>query len=404
VTETRVSDIDEGATGRTTPAADDRPGASGITDEMLAKARSLIGVWLRRDVHWPAFAEDIAPIDIRRWALYSMGDDNPLWTDEEYGKRSPYGGIIAPPTFLYSIDSTIVAPGLRGVQWIYGGTRWKNFRPVRVGDRITARARLIDVVEKSGAHARRFVIQTGEILYYNQRGELVSRAEADVMRIPRRGSGSGMVGFEDREKAGRHKYAPEEIEEIRQAYLTEERRGSEPRYWEDVAPGDVLPGVVKGPLTLVDIMAFYVGRRNTYPPLKLAFAEREKHPANVYVSPTTGIPVHPAAGHFDDEIAHEVGMPGAYDQGWMRANWISHLITNWAGDDGWVAELGVRLKVPNLVGDVTWCKGTVVAKRVGDDGAHLVDLACWGETQRGDRNVEATAVVRLPSRGEVLAG
>jgi acyl dehydratase len=93
-------------------------------------------------------------------------------------------------------------------------------------------------------------------------------------------------------------------------------------------------------------------------------------------------------------------MPGAYDQGWMRANWISHLVTNWAGDDGWVAELGVRLTMPNLVGDVTWCKGVVVAKRVGDDGAHLVDLSCWGETQRGDRNVEATAVVRLPSRSE----
>jgi acyl dehydratase len=394
-----VSDIDE-STRPSTAAGDQAPNAAGITQEMVEKARSLIGVWLRRDVHWPAYAEDIAPIDIRRWALYSMGDDNPLWTDEEYGKRSPYGGIIAPPTFLYSIDSTIVAPGLRGVQWIYGGTRWENFRPVRVGDRITARPRLIDVVEKAGVHARRFVIQTGEILFHNQRGELVSRAEADVMRIPRRRSGSGMVGFEDQEKAGRHRYTPEEIEEIRQAYLAEERRGPEPRYWEDVALGDALPGVVKGPLTLVDIMAFYVGRRNTYPPLKLAFAERERHPANVYVSPTTGIPVHPAAGHFDDEIAHEVGMPGAYDQGWMRANWISHLVTNWAGDDGWVAELGVRLTMPNLVGDVTWCKGTVVAKRVADDGAHLVDLSCWGETQRGDRNVEATAVVRLPSRGE----
>ncbi|GAC1574592.1 MAG: MaoC family dehydratase N-terminal domain-containing protein [Candidatus Dormibacteria bacterium] len=372
--------------------------AADITDEMLESTRALIGVWLRRDVHWPAFAEDIAPIDIRRWALYSSGDDNPLWSDEEYGRRSSWGGVIAPPTFLYSIDSTIVAPGLRGIQWIYGGTRWENFIPVRVGDRITARARLIRVTEKSGSHARRFVIQTGEILYSNQRGELVSRAEADVMRVPRRGSGAGMVGFEKRQAEGRHRYTPEDIEVIRQAYLTEERRGAEPRYWEDVVVGSDLPRVVKGPLTLVDIMAFYVGRRNTYPPLKLAFQERERHPANVYVSPTTGIPVHPAAGHFDDEIAHEVGMPGAYDQGWMRANWISHLVTNWAGDDGWVANLAVRLRVPNLVGDVTWCGGTVVGKRVGAAGEHLVDLSCWGDTQRGDRNVEATATVRLPSR------
>lgn len=39
--------------------------APAIDAEMLDHARSLIGVWLRRDVHWPAAAEDIAPIDIR---------------------------------------------------------------------------------------------------------------------------------------------------------------------------------------------------------------------------------------------------------------------------------------------------------------------------------------------------
>ncbi|HEX3930525.1 MAG TPA: MaoC family dehydratase N-terminal domain-containing protein [Nocardioides sp.] len=373
------------------------PRAADISPEMLDRAEALIGVWLRRDVHWPAMAEDLAPIDVRRWAHYSVGDDNPLWSDEEYARRTRWGGMIAPPTFLYSVDSTIVAPGLPGIQWIYGGTRWENFRPVRVGDRITARARLIGMRSKSGRHARNLVIQTGEILYYNQRDELVSRAESDVLRVPRRRSSSGLVGFEERRTEGRHQYSAEEIETVRQAYLNEERRGAEPRYWEDVEVGDQLPTIPKGPLTLVDILAFYVGRRNTYPPLKLAFAERERHPANVYVSPSTGIPVHPAAGHIDDEIAHEVGMPGPYDQGWMRANWMGHLVTNWAGDDAFVRRLSVRLATPNLVGDLTWCNGTVTAKRVVD-GEHLVDLDCWGETQRGERNTIARATVRLPSR------
>jgi acyl dehydratase len=376
----------------------DKPAtAADITDEMLEHARSLIGVWLRRDVHWPAFAEDIAAVDIRRWALYSTGDDNPLWSDEEYGRRSRWGSVIAPPTFLYTIDSTIVAPGLRGVQWIYGGTRWQHFTPVRVGDRVTARARLIKVSEKAGARARRLVIQTGEIEYRNQRDELVSRAEADVMRIPRASSGKGMVGFDERKAQGRQVWTPDQIEEIRQAYLNEERRGAEPRYWEDVEVGDELPQVVKGPLTLVDIMAFYVGRRNTYPPLKLAFADRERHPANVYVSPSTGIPMHPAAGHFDEEIAHEVGMPGAYDQGWMRANWLGHLVTNWCGDDGWVKELDVRLQQPNLVGDATWCGGTVIGKDIVD-GEPVVELVCRGVTQRREQNMSGRALVRLPSR------
>ncbi|HWG00223.1 MAG TPA: MaoC family dehydratase N-terminal domain-containing protein [Trebonia sp.] len=378
-------------TAVTAPAAD-------ITEEMLDHARSLIGVWLRRDVHWPSFAEDIAPIDVRRWALYSTGDDNPLWCDEEYARRTAWGGVIAPPTFLYSIDSTIVAPGLRGIQWIYGGTRWQHFSPVRLGDRITARARLIKMTEKSGTHAKRLIVQTGEVLYYNQRDELVSRAEADVLRVPRRRSGAGLTGFDERRAAGRQQYRAEEIEQVRQAYLAETRRGAEPRYWEDVSVGDELDPVVKGPLTLVDIMAFYAGRRNTYPPLRLAFLERERHPANVYVSPSTGIPVHPAAGHFDEEIAHEIGMPGAYDQGWMRANWLAHLVTNWCGDDGWVAGLNVTLRKPNLVGDITRLRGRVVGKSVTEAGEHLVELACEGESQRSEQNMRGTATVRLLSR------
>lgn len=368
-----------------------------ITDEMIEQAQSLVGAWLRRDVHWPGYAEEIAPIDIRRWTQYSIGDDNPLFCDPQYAAHTMWGTVIAPPSFLYTIDTTIVAPGFRGIQWIYGGTRWEHLRPIRVGDRITARARVTKVTEKTGKHAERFVVQTGEVFYVNQRDELVSRAEADVLRVPRRKSGTSgsLKGFDDRSK--RWAYSPEDIEVIRDAYLNEERRGSEPRYWEDVTVGDVLPKIVKGPLTLVDIMGFYHGRRNTYPPLKLAFQERVRHPANVYVSPSTGVPMHPASGHMDDEIAHEIGMPRAYDQGWMRANWGGHLITNWAGDQSFVRAISSKLLIPNLIGDTTWMTGTVTGKRV-EGGEHLVDISYEGNNQRDERNVTGTATVRLPSR------
>jgi hypothetical protein len=252
------------------------------------------------------------------------------------------------------------------------------------------------VVEKQGSHAERFFIQTGEVFYTNQRGELVARAEADVLRVPRRKSGSkGSLKFDDR--GSRWHYSKEDIEKIRLAYLNEERRGSEVRYWDDVTVGEKLPTVVKGPLTLVDIMAFYVGRRNSYPPLKLAFQERELHPANVYISPSTGIPVHPAAGHLDEEIAHEIGMPSAYDQGWQRANWGAHLITNWAGDNSFVRGFSHKLLIPNLVGDTTWLEGEVTRTYVAER-EHRVEIAYRGVNQRGETNVTGTADVRLPSR------
>ncbi len=105
----------------------------------------------------------------------------------------------------------------------------------------------------------------------------------------------------------------------------------------------MLPVVLKGPLTLVDIVGFYSGRRTVYSVMKMAFADRDRHPRNVYYSPARNIPQHPAAGHFDVEIAHEIGMPGAYDQGWQRINWAGHMLTNWCGDSGFVRKLNGRV-------------------------------------------------------------
>ncbi len=375
---------------------DDAVQTSRLTDEAIEDARSRIGLWLRRDVHAPARYEPVSLHDIRRWAWYSVGDDNPLWSDADYARGTVWGVTIAPPTFLYTIDSTIVAPGLRGVQWIFAGSRWTHERPVKVGDTITARARLIDVQVREGRSVPRFVNQVGEVLFENQRGERVARCETDIFRVPRKRSGQG-IRRDERTPYARPRYTREAIDRVAAEYRAEARRGAEPRYWEEVEVGEALPAIAKGPLTLVDIVGFYAGRRTVYPVLKMAFADRERHPANVYVSPETGIPMHPAAGHYDAEIAREVGMPDAYDQGWMRLNWGAHLITNWAGDLGVVRRYAGRLPKPNLIGNLTRLEGRVTGK-AKVEGEPLVDLEWWGTDQTGTRNCEGTATVRLPSR------
>ncbi len=383
-----------------TPLLDASLQAPGLQDADVEKVRGLIGTWLRRDVHAPAIYEPISLHDIRRWAHYSVGDDNPLWTDAEYAKRTRWSRNIAPPTFLYTIDTGIVAPGLPGIQWIFAGGRWEHFVPIFVGDLISARARLIDVQLKEGRSAPRFVKQTGEVIFENQAGVVVSRYEGDILRIPRARSGEGLRFEESNkapEKGALHRYTHEEIEEIAAAYRNEERRGSTARYWEDCAIGDTLPVLYKGPLTLVDIVGFYAGRRTVYNVLKLAFKERDEHPRNVYYSPTTGVPMHPAAGHFDVEIAREIGMPAAYDQGWQRMNWAGHLLTNWCGDAGFVRKLDGRVTMPNLVGDLTKLTGRIVDK-TKKDGEALVIIEWWGTNQRGGQNCHGQASVRLPSR------
>jgi acyl dehydratase len=380
---------------------DERDTAPALTDAMIEKARALVGVWLRRDVHMPSLYEPISAHDIRRWAHYSVGDDNPLWCDAEYAKRTRWGSNIAPPTFLYTIDSGIVAPGLPGIQWIFAGSRWEHHAPVRAGDTVTARARVIDVQVKEGKAVAKYVNQVGEVLFHNQHGQLVTRYEGDIYRIPRAKSGGGFKYDRAKEGAGTgarvHRYSRADIEEIAQAYRTEYRRGGDTLYWEDVEEGDELPTVLKGPLTLVDVVGFYAGRRTVYNVLKVAFLERDRHPANVYYSPQRGTPMHPAAGHFDVEIAHEIGMPGAYDQGWMRVNWGGHLVTNWCGDAAFVRRLTGRTMKPNLVGDLTTLTGVVTGKRK-EDGVALVDVEWKGMNQRGEKNCDGTATVAVASR------
>lgn len=374
-----------------------------LSDAQIEDAKKLIGVWLRRDVHTSAIYEPISVHDIRRWANYSVGDDNPMFADVEYAKRTQWATVIAPPTFLYTIDSGIVAPGMPGIQWIFAGSRFEHFLPVKAGDTITAQARLIDVQIKHGSRVARYVNQVGEVLYRNQHGQLVTRYEGDIYRIPRKRSGGGFkFALKDKEAPPPpYRYSNEEIEAIAEGYRTEFRRGSDTLYWDDVNVGDTLPVVQKGPLTLVDIVGFYSGRRTVYNVMKLAFAERDRHPRNVYYSPARNIPMHPAAGHFDVEIAHEIGMPGAYDQGWQRIGWAGHLLTNWCGDHGFVRRLDGRVTSPNLVGDLTKLNGEVVAKHkeAGPEGMEaLVDVRWWGENQHGVQNCNGKASIRLPSR------
>ncbi len=221
----------------------------------------------------------------------------------------------------------------------------------------------------------------------------------DIYRIPRKRSGGGFK-FAVKEAADvpkPYRYTQDEIEAIAEGYRTEKRRGSDTLYWDDVQIGDDLPVVQKGPLTLVDIVGFYSGRRTVYNVMKMAFLERDRHPNNVYYSPERNIPMHPAAGHFDVEIAHEIGMPSAYDQGWQRIGWAGHLLTNWAGDRGFVRKLDGRVTKPNLVGDLTRMQGEVTGKRK-ENGESLVDIRWWGENQRGERNCDGIAVIRLASR------
>ena len=105
----------------------------------------------------------------------AIGDDNPLFNDEVEARRSRYGGLIAPPTFLRSITSIRpdVPFNLPLNRLLDAGSDWEYFEPIRVGDRITATAQITDVSERTGRLGV-MVFNTTVVTYRNQLDQVVA--------------------------------------------------------------------------------------------------------------------------------------------------------------------------------------------------------------------------------------
>ncbi len=366
----------------------DRSQTPALWPGALEEARELIGIELRRTgQQWNTEA---SPDAVRQFC-WGIGDDNPLFTDPAYGRDSRWGSALAPGCFLYTIDTTVVAPKLRGIQWLYGGTDFEWYEPIRHRDSFTVSAKLLDAVEKEGRNASKFIIQTGETLYTNQDGKLVCRAFGSTARTAR-GKANGGLKYKPRDP---HRYTDEELQEIAHAIETEELRGARPRFWEDVEVGAMVQPMLKGPLTITDMICWYSGGGHSYQAHRRAVMHRKRHPADAFRNSETGAQDSAARGHTESKMARDVGMPGGYDVGPQRISWMGQLMTNWMGDDGFLRRLNVSIRRPNVFGDVSWCRARVVDKRV-EDGAGVVDLEIWVDNQLGDTTATGQAVVCLP--------
>jgi acyl dehydratase len=369
-----------------------------ITDEGIAEAEALVGVPLRRErMRWI----ETATRDAIRHFAWGVGDSNPLWLDKEYAQRSPFGTIVAPPCVLYAVDGTVVAPKLPGVQWIYAGTAWTWFEPILLDDTFTVEARLVKQEIKSGRRFPKWVLQTGEIRFTNQHGRLVAIAVGRCARTPRGENRETRSTGEDRRPPGPHKYTAAELEDIENQVLAEPRRGDQPLYWEDVKVGEQIPQVVRGPLSVIDIMAWYAAQQGAthYGGVHGdALRYRRRH-ADYHLNKETGANESAGRGHLETTTGQDVGMGGAYDIGPQRIAWAQHMLTNWIGDHGFLHSLDVAVRQPNLVGDTLWWRGEV-NNEAERQGYSVVDLAIRATNQNNVVSADGTASVILPSRAK----
>ena len=91
---------------------------------------------------------------VRRFAE-SIGDNHPIYTDEEIGKQSRYGTNIAPPTFPRVLRSGYIDGlklPLKGL--IHGEQIYHYERPLLVGEEVYCYARVADYKEREGKNGR----------------------------------------------------------------------------------------------------------------------------------------------------------------------------------------------------------------------------------------------------------
>jgi acyl dehydratase len=73
---------------------------------------------------------------------------------------------------------------------------------------------------------------------------------------------------------------------------------------------------------------------------------------------------------------------------------VGRLVTDWAGPDGQLRKISVKLGVPCFPGDTMRLTGSVVSAKPTDDGG-LVEVAIRGANSRGD-HVTGSVQVILP--------
>ncbi len=367
-----------------------------ITEEGMAALRERIGVKIGKTAE--PWCYEATRDNIRHYA-HGIGDDNPLWCDPDYAAQTKYGNVIAPPSFLFATNRIIsgYVGGMPGVHAMWAGAEWHWHKPVARNTEIRTEAWLKDLIEHDTRFAGRTVQQIYHVNFYGDDGDLLAEADSWCFRTDRDIAREKGTKYSEVKAGPLRVYTQEELDSYYRYYDEETIRGAETRYWDDVTEGEELPTMVKGPMTVTGFIAYAQGWGGLYIRAnKLAWQQASSHPG-LGIKNRRGIPDCPERVHWEEEFAHKVGVPGAYDYGPERCSWLTHHVTNWMGDDGFLQKAKCQVRRHNPEGDVILINGTVSRKFV-DAGKHLVEISQRAENQDGELSAMGSAVVELPHR------
>jgi acyl dehydratase len=113
-----------------------------------------------------------------RFFAKSIGETNPIYTDEQACRQAGYATLPAPLTFLFCLNMEIPDPfasltaiGVDLARVLHGEQSFDYHTPACAGDRLTFETRIADIYEKRGGALDFIVLETR---ITNQRGEHVA--------------------------------------------------------------------------------------------------------------------------------------------------------------------------------------------------------------------------------------
>lgn len=341
--------------------------------------------------------------------MNGTGDENPLFRDPNYGASSAHYTMLAPPSFIFAVRTPTSVATL--YQRDYGrplpmltavDVEWDDH--IRLGDHLSSDLRITRAQQGSAWHGRPTAAITSEATY--TKGGMnrpFARAVGVTTIYPiARGGGERFV---EREL---YQYSDEEIAAIeRDLAAAPPPRGNRPRYWNDVREGEHLPTLVKGPLSLSDLMAWAVAEAKPMKLGGLVYKDVVSNPGRQTVNPSTNWPYWDAEQEAEDiQSCQDAGFPGPYGRGAMRAALAIQALTHWMGDDAFLRRIAVQLPQPFIYGDVMRLGGSVTDKfsqQINGRTCNAVEVSVRGVNQLDETVLSAQALVYLADRGMPVA-
>jgi acyl dehydratase len=376
--------------------------------------------WVGKPIVFAEMWDPCNATDIRRW-VQAMYYANPLHWDENFARKSKFGGIVAPQSFTVAMDyghgcHPSCVGKIPGSHLIFAGEEWWFYgTPVRPGDKLVQERTFAGYRVSDTGFAGPTMFADGDTVHRNQHGALVAKERATSIRyLIEEANKRKVYGKENRKIKSWTREELDAVEKARLDWIVSNREGKSPRFSE-VSVGDTLPRRVIGPHSRVTFaLECRAHRQNIWGTWRWNVPEGMVDPATEdagfaedmsydfearKVDPRQGDGLFhgPSSGHVNEEKAEKVGMGGVYGYGSSMNAWHLDTIAYWAGHEGYIWHSKTQFRSPAFEGDVTWVDCEVIEKKEQSPyGVPVVTVQSKMTTQDGETILKGVAEVELP--------